>query len=106
MDGYFKIVVYGTHNDKMCAEILTGNTPNTPQLIRPIGQNQPIIWDILEKSPHHMSIVHVGRYINIYSAQKNEMLLKHSCNNKIFVGIKRIVFVCCRPFQKSKIKII
>ena len=45
----------GTHNDKMCAAILTGNSQNTPQLIRPIRQNRPIIWDFLEKSPHHMS---------------------------------------------------
>ena len=28
----------GTHNEKICAEISTGNTPNTPQLIRPIHQ--------------------------------------------------------------------
>ena len=49
----------GKQHEKMCAEILTENTPNTtPQLIRPIHQNWPIIWDILEKSPHHMSIVH------------------------------------------------
>ena len=26
----------GTHNDNMCADISTGNTPNTPQLIRPV----------------------------------------------------------------------
>ena len=44
----------GTHNDKMCAEILT---QNTPQFIRPIFPNRPIISDIFEKSPHHMSIV-------------------------------------------------
>ena len=44
----------GTHNDKMCAEILTGNTP---QLIQPICPNRPIISDIFEKkNPHHMSI--------------------------------------------------
>ena len=36
----------GTHNDKMCAEILTGNTP---QLIQPICPNRPIISDIFEK---------------------------------------------------------
>ena len=48
----------GTHNDKMCAEISTENTPNTTQFIRPICPNRPIIWDIFEKSPHHMSIVH------------------------------------------------
>ena len=28
----------GTHNEKMCAEISTGNTLKTPQLIRPIHQ--------------------------------------------------------------------
>ena len=37
----------GTHNEKMCAEISTGKTPSTPQLIRPIGHKQPIIWDTL-----------------------------------------------------------
>ena len=36
----------GTHNDKICTEMSTGNTPNTPQLIRPIHQNRPIFWDI------------------------------------------------------------
>ena len=45
----------GTHNDRMCAAILTGNSQNTPQLIRPIRQNRPIIWDFLEKkSPSHV----------------------------------------------------
>ena len=38
----------GTHNDKMCAEISTG--------VWPICPNRPFIWDIFEKSPHHMSI--------------------------------------------------
>ena len=33
----------GTHNDKMCADSTTRNTPNTPQFIRPISQNWPII---------------------------------------------------------------
>jgi hypothetical protein len=33
----------GTHNENICAEISTGKTPNTPQIVR------PIIWDILEK---------------------------------------------------------
>ena len=51
----------GTHNDKMCAEIPTGNTPNTPQLNQLIRQNRPIIRNFLEKCPHHMSIVH-GEY--------------------------------------------
>ena len=44
-----------TNNDKMCADSLTGNTP---QYISPICPNRPIIWDIFEKSSHHMSIVH------------------------------------------------
>ena len=48
----------GTQNGKMCPESLTGNTPNIPQFIRPICPNQPIIWDIFEKKPHHMSIIH------------------------------------------------
>ena len=33
----------GTHNDKMCADSSTGYTPNTPQSIRPICPNLPII---------------------------------------------------------------
>ena len=48
----------GTHNHKMCAEISTGNTPNPLQIIWPICPNWSIIWDIFEKSPHHMSIFH------------------------------------------------
>ena len=47
------------NTDKMCVDILTGDTPNTPQFIRPIYQNRPIIWDMFEKSPYHTSIVHV-----------------------------------------------
>ena len=43
----------GTHNDKMYAEILTGNTP---QFIQSICPNRPIISDIFEKKPNHMSI--------------------------------------------------
>ena len=39
----------GTDNDKMCAEISTGNTPNTLQSIRSLCPNQPLIWDIFEK---------------------------------------------------------
>ena len=53
----------GTQNDKMCADSSTGNIPNTPQFIRPICPNQPIIWDIFEKSSHHMSIVHGTKYV-------------------------------------------
>jgi hypothetical protein len=34
------------------------STGNTPQFIQPICPNMPIIWDIFEKSPHHMFIVH------------------------------------------------
>ena len=48
----------GIHNYKMCADSSTGNTPNTQQFIWPIYPNRPIIWDISEKSSHHMSIVH------------------------------------------------
>ena len=50
----------GTHNDKMCAEILTGNTP---QFIRPFCPNQPIISNIFEKSQHHMSIVYAINHL-------------------------------------------
>ena len=50
----------GTHNDKMCAE--TGNIPNTTQFIR------PIIWDIFEKSSHHMSIVHDSRHWKLWNS--------------------------------------
>ena len=48
-----------THNNKMCADKSTRNTPNTLQL------NSPIIWDIFEKSSHHMSIFHVARDCSI-----------------------------------------
>ena len=48
----------GTHNGKMCPESSTGNTSNIPQFIRPICPNRPIIWNIIERSSHHMSIVH------------------------------------------------
>jgi hypothetical protein len=48
----------GIHNDKRCADSLTGNTPNIPQFIRHICPNQPIVWDIFENSTHHMSIIH------------------------------------------------
>ena len=37
------------NHDKMCAEISTGNTPNTLQSIRPICPNQPLFRDIFEK---------------------------------------------------------
>ena len=47
-----------TNNDKICAESSTENAPNTPQFIWPLCLNWPIIWDIFEKSPLHMSIVH------------------------------------------------
>ena len=40
----------------MCAEIKI-----TPQLMRPVPPNQPIIWDILEKSPHQMSMAGTDR---------------------------------------------
>ena len=70
----------GTHNDKICAEISTGNAPNTPQLIWPIHQNQPIIWDILEKSPHHMSIVHgIAEFKKVHLSFWRELhLLSHT----------------------------
>ena len=58
----------GTHNDKMCAESSTGNTPNTPQFIRPICHNWPIIWDIFEKNSYHMSIIKKLR-MNTYLAR-------------------------------------
>ena len=48
----------GTHNDKICAYSSTENTPSIPQFIRPKSPNRPIIYDIFEKSSHHMSIVH------------------------------------------------
>ena len=50
----------GTHNDNLCADSSTGNTP---QFICPISPNWPIIWDIFEKSSHHMSIVHATKYV-------------------------------------------
>ena len=42
----------------MCADSLTGNTPNIQQFIRPISPNQPIVWNIFENSSHQMSIIH------------------------------------------------
>ena len=52
----------GTQKDKIYAKRSTGNAPNTLQFIRPICPNRPIIWDIFEKTPYHMSIVHGQRY--------------------------------------------
>ena len=46
----------GTHNEKTCCLISTAT--NAPQFIQPICPNQPIIWDIFEKNPHHTFIVH------------------------------------------------
>ena len=62
-----------THNDKICAESSTGNTPTTfsahlPKFI----SNRPIIWDIFEKRPHHMSIAHM--YMN--RMFKSELLIE------------------------------
>ena len=42
----------GTHNEKMCTEISTGNTTNTQKFIWPICPIQTIIWDIFEKNSH------------------------------------------------------
>ena len=53
----------GTHNDKICAHSSTENTPSIPQFIRPKSPNRPIIYDIFEKSSHHMSIVHATKYV-------------------------------------------
>ena len=41
----------GTNNEKMCADSLSGNTP---QSIWPICLNRPIIWDIFEKISSHV----------------------------------------------------
>ena len=54
----FRICLTFQDTDKMCADSSTGNTPNTPQFIQPICPNRPIIWNIFEKSCHHISIVH------------------------------------------------
>ena len=48
----------GTHNDKIWADSLIRNAPNTPQFIWLICPHQPIIWDIFKKISHHTSIVH------------------------------------------------
>ena len=45
----------GTHNDKLCADSSTGNTPNISQFIRPICPNWPIIWDVFLKSSHALT---------------------------------------------------
>ena len=51
----------GTLNDKMCTDSSTGKNQNL------FWPNQPIIWDILEKS-HHMSIVHARLLKPIHSS--------------------------------------
>ena len=70
-----------THNDKMRAESLTGNTTNAPQFIWPKSR----IWDIFEKSPHHMSIVHGTNNWNLetyrYKLENNQFW--HSKNFKV-----------------------
>ena len=58
----------GIHNDKMCTESSAGNAPNIPQFIRPISPNWQIIWDIFEKGPLQMSIVHGGRQGECYES--------------------------------------
>ena len=40
----------GTHNGKKCSESSSGNTPNTPQFIRAICPNCPIILYDFEKA--------------------------------------------------------
>ena len=52
----------GTQNDKMCTDSSTGKNQNL------FWPNQPIIWDILEKSLHHMSIVHARLLKPIHSS--------------------------------------
>ena len=48
----------GTHQDKACAEISIGNTPDTQNLFGTgICPNWPTIWDIFEKSPLHLSML-------------------------------------------------
>ena len=47
----------GTHSDKMYA-LAKSSTRITPQFIWSIYPNWSIIWNIFEKSCHHMSIVH------------------------------------------------
>ena len=78
----------GTHNDKMCAESLTGNTPNTPQFIWPICPKRPIIWDIFEKSPHNMCIVHVR------ADSVQEMCIKCFAVHKLIFEILHHIFFC------------
>ena len=60
----------GTHNEKIFADISTGNTP---QFIWPICPNLPIIWVIFEKkTSHHMSIVYASNflfYVNVVAEQ-------------------------------------
>ena len=68
----------GTHNCKICAEISTGSTPNTPQVIQPICPNRPIIWEIFEKSPHHMTIVHGSKHQPISLTYRRQK--KHKVN--------------------------
>ena len=77
-----------THIDKMCADSLTENTPNTPQFILPVCPNRPIFWDIFEKGSHHVSIAHGrDRYNQRLTIEKNKekkthhMSIVHGTNN-------------------------
>ena len=54
-----------------------------PKFIRPICPNRPIIWDIFEKSPLYMSIVHDLKCVkwgSITSASGSEGCLEYRCD--------------------------
>ena len=73
----------GSHNDKMCVGGLTGNTQNTPQFIRPICLNQPIIWDIVKRCPSYVHAqIHIGRNVSIPFDLYIFLVSKYFCLNQ------------------------
>ena len=70
----------------MCANFSIGNTPNIPQFIQLICPNWPIIWDIFEKSPHHISIVQGCYQMRVPKNQQDPAILVNGKTNKLLSG--------------------
>ena len=83
-----------SHNDKVCADNSTGNTPNSSQSVRPICPNRPIIWDIFEKYSHHMFIFHV----HDVGQQVPREMQKMGC---ISIVSSFVYMVYCRQAEKN-----
>ena len=64
----------------------TENTSNTRQFIQPIYPNWPIIWDIFEKSPHHISIVQACYQMRVPKNQQDPAILVNGKTNKLLSG--------------------